>query len=220
MESVKDCKASRKVRATAWKVRLVMGWGRFRQPTWSQCEIDHLKAHKTDSVNQLSGYLGKSRAAINNKLIELETGKAPDKKKSKRTNIGKRKDLGDLFVRSSWEANVARYLNYHGYSWEYEPHIFVFEGIKHGTTSFCPDFKVQNGWGHIWIEVKGQLDSQDKTRIRRFKKMFPDEFKRLQCIVGTEKTAAAKFFQLIGVPIMVTIFDLNKRYKDVIENWE
>ena len=53
-------------------------------------------------------------------------------------HIGKREDLNNLFVRSSWEANYARYLNWlvglgEIKSWEYEPEEFEFKTIKKGN---------------------------------------------------------------------------------------
>lgn len=91
---------------------------------------------------------------------------------------GKRKDIG-IFVRSAWEANYARYLNWlvaHGQikSWEYEPDVFYFEGIKRGTRSYLPDFKVENNDGSIeYHEVKGWMDKQSQTKLKRMKKYHP-----------------------------------------------
>lgn len=98
-----------------------------------------------------------------------------------RTKSGKREDLGSLFVRSSWEANYARYLNFlitqkQIISWEYESKTFVFEGIKRGTLSYTPDFRVlNNDASHEWHEVKGWMDATSKTRLKRFAKFFPNE---------------------------------------------
>jgi hypothetical protein len=51
------------------------------------------------------------------------------------------------FFRSRWEANYARYLEFqkqHGLilGWQHEPETFWFEGVKRGTCSYLPDFKV------------------------------------------------------------------------------
>lgn len=187
---------------------------------WSCCELDYLKAHRDEVVTQLSGYLGKSRAAVKRKLDELDGKVVEDKRSGKRTNIGKRADLGGLFVRSSWEANLARYLSYKGKQWSYEPEVFVFSGVKHGTVSYCPDFKVKYRNSYLWIEVKGQLKDSDKTRIRRFKKFYPDEFKKLRVVVGSPSTKAAKFFEEMGVPILYCVNDLNKQCKGKVPHWE
>lgn len=75
---------------------------------------------------------------------------------------GRRDDLGDIFFRSAWEANVARYLNFlaaqgQTHKWEYESETFWFDKIKRGVRSYKPDFKIwdtPNGEPYYW-EVKG-----------------------------------------------------------------
>jgi len=111
-----------------------------------------------------------------------------------RGKMGTREDLG-IYVRSSWEANYARYLNTlitsgEILSWEYEPERFVFEKIKRGCRSYLPDFKITDVDGSIrYVEVKGYLDQKGKTRIKRMKKYYPkirldvvdkDEYKKIQ----------------------------------------
>lgn len=185
--------------------------------TWSPVEVDYLKANReTIDINQLSLALAKSRNAVKNKLLELDGKLVVKKASKKRTNIGKRKDLGKFF-RSSWEANLARYLRSLNVGYEYEPKVFTFEGVKHGTVSYCPDFRTVDGQ---WIECKGFLDGKSKTQIRRFKKQYPEEFKKLMAVVGSPSTAAAKFFVSMGVPIFAHYNQLNKACKDTIPNWE
>lgn len=93
---------------------------------------------------------------------------------------GTRKDLG-IYVRSSWEANYARYLkwllaNDQIKAWEFEPITFYFEQIKRGTRSYCPDFRVtENSGKQVFHEVKGYLDPKSKTKLARMKKFYPDE---------------------------------------------
>ena len=184
---------------------------------WSIVEIDYLKAHRNDTdENQLSLALYKSRNAIKNKLLELDGKLKPKKASKKRTNIGKRKDLG-IFCRSNWEANTLRYLKDLGLKFQYEPEVFTFPGVKHGTVSYCPDIKLEDG---TWIEVKGFLDGRGKTQIRRFKKHFPKEFTKLKVIVASDKTAAAKFFQELNIPVFAYYNQMNKENKDRIPNWE
>ena len=93
---------------------------------------------------------------------------------------GYREDIG-LYVRSSWEANFARYLNLlveRGdiMRWEYEPRRFYFSGIKRGTTSYLPDFCLFFRDGHYeWVEIKGYMTPKSKTAIKRFLQRYPDE---------------------------------------------
>ncbi len=94
---------------------------------------------------------------------------------------GKAADLGDQFYRSLWERNYARYLNWllaqkRVAGWAYEPHEFWFPGIERGTRSYLPDFRVDALDGtHAWHEVKGWLDPQSKTRMKRMAQFFPAE---------------------------------------------
>lgn len=199
----------------------------FKIVTWSPVEIDYLKSHREDAIDQLSINLNKSRAAINRKLAELD-GKPVEKRGKTKfgTKIGRRDDLG-ISLRSTWEANVMRWLRLEGFEVLYEPRVFFFDGVKSGTVSYCPDFfvsgksvkhngiTIKNG---SWIEVKGYLKPQDKTRIRRWKKYYPEEFERLIAVVGSETTKAAKFFTEMGVPV-ISYNGLNKEFKDVIEHW-
>lgn len=189
------------------------------RPTWSPVEEQYLRDNLEVPVNQLTIALAKSRNAIKQKLDEF-AGKPQKKTFAKRSRIGKRQDLVtetfNGFFRSNWEANIARWLNYQKKKWTYEPEVFLFKEVKHGTTSYCPDFKV----GDHWIEVKGYIDTKGKTAIRRFKKYYPEEFKKLQAIVGSANTAAAKFFESEGIPIIGYISTINKEFKNIIPNWE
>lgn len=94
---------------------------------------------------------------------------------------GRRDDLGDIWFRSSWEANYARYLNLliklriveH---WEFEPKTFWFDGIRRGVASYLPDFSVKYRNDSVieWIEIKGWVTPKDKTKWKRMAKYHPD----------------------------------------------
>lgn len=93
-----------------------------------------------------------------------------------RAKGGKRADLGGLYVRSSMEANVARYLNFlkhHGQvdRWEYEPCEFEFP-IRRGNRFYKPDFAVweKGAVEPVYWEVKGWMDAQSKTKLKRMAK--------------------------------------------------
>lgn len=93
-----------------------------------------------------------------------------------RTFGGKR-----CYFRSAWEANYARYLQWikergEIKDWIHEPYTFWFPGIKRGTVSYLPDFKVlEDDNTHYWIEVKGYMDPKSKTKLARMKQFFPEE---------------------------------------------
>ena len=78
-----------------------------------------------------------------------------------------------------WEANWARYLNFlllHGEirSWDYEPDTFWFEGIKRGTRSYTPDFRITENDGRVvYHEIKGYLDRESRTKLSRMALYHP-----------------------------------------------
>jgi hypothetical protein len=83
------------------------------------------------------------------------------------------------YFRSLWEQNYARYLQFlkeqgHIMDWEYEPETFWFDGIRRGANNYKPDFRVTDKTGAIeYREVKGYLDSESKTKLKRMKKYHP-----------------------------------------------
>jgi len=94
---------------------------------------------------------------------------------------GRREDIGQIWFRSSWEANYARYLNLLVKmkiveQWDYEPQTFWFEGVKRGVVSYLPDFRVcyRNDPRPEYIEIKGWITQKDRTKWARMKKFHPD----------------------------------------------
>jgi hypothetical protein len=114
---------------------------------------------------------------------------------------GRRADLENTYFRSSWEANYARYLNLllsrgEIKSWEYEPHIFRFDGVKRAPLSYTPDFRVVDKDGVVaWHEVKGWMDSKSRSRLKRMAKFYPEE--RVIIIAKEEYKEIAKWSALI-----------------------
>lgn len=118
---------------------------------------------------------------------------------------GFRDDIG-FYVRSSWEANYARYLNYliekkEIIRYEYEPETFWFETIKRGVRSYLPDFKVYKNDGSIeYHEVKGWMDDKSKTKLKRMAKYHP----QIKIVLIDQKAYN----------------EIKKINKEIIENWE
>lgn len=134
------------------------------------------------------------------------------------SKAGKREDLGGTFVRSSWEANVLRWLNHEGRRWEFEAKTFYFDEIKRGTRAYTPDiWLIDEG---LIIEVKGYLRPTDKTKIKRLKKYHPNEFAKLVAITKNANVEATKFFKAQGVPILAYYEDLVREYSHKIPYWE
>lgn len=94
------------------------------------------------------------------------------------THGGRREDLG-IYVRSTWEANYARYLKWlvsRGdiTCWEYEPEPFAFPKIKRGTRFYIPDFRVTNPDGSVeYHEVKGYMTPRAATALKRMARYYP-----------------------------------------------
>lgn len=92
---------------------------------------------------------------------------------------GRRQDLGNIYFRSSYEANYARFLNLlvrlkEIKGWKFEPDTFWFEKIKRGVRSYTPDFKIFNNDNSIeYHEVKGWDYPRGKTARKRMAKYYP-----------------------------------------------
>lgn len=114
--------------------------------------------------------------SMHGRMVRGEVPPAP----SRRGKGGARADLGGLYLRSRWEANYARYLNFLVSKgeialWEYEAHTFIFEAIKRGCRSYTPDFRVELNDGTVeWHEVKGWMDQPSRTRLARMARYFPE----------------------------------------------
>ncbi len=88
--------------------------------------------------------------------------------------------IGDrlIYFRSKWEANYGLYLEFLKKNgdikdWTYEPQPFYEFPIKHGTTRYLPDFRVDNLDGTFYLcEIKGF--EQGNVKLRRMSKYFPN----------------------------------------------
>ncbi len=108
---------------------------------------------------------------------------------------GFREDIGH-YVRSRWEANFARYLNYMGMPYEYEPKTFSLSD----TLTYTPDFRIHHHGIDIYIELKGWMSDKCKQKIDTFRIVCPNEH---LLVVGADKYKA-----------------LAKVYEPIIPNWE
>lgn len=96
-----------------------------------------------------------------------------------RIKRGRAGDLGATHYRSSWERNIARWLNWRKEkgeitAWAYEPQTFVFSGVSRGAVSYLPDFRLTYPDGSVeWLEVKGRETSVDRTKYKRMKQFYP-----------------------------------------------
>jgi hypothetical protein len=93
---------------------------------------------------------------------------------------GIRADLG-IYLRSTWEANWARYLNLgiaKGIiaSWQYEPQVFTFpDDADAEVKSYTPDFLVRMADGtEVYHEVKGWMTTRYRRAIDLMRATYPD----------------------------------------------
>lgn len=120
--------------------------------------------------------------AVSDRMSALAASR-PAENAYSRTKSGFRDDIG-IFVRSAWEANYARYLNWlqargEIERWEYEPETFWFEKIKRGVRSYKPDFRIYESGSTYYVEVKGWMDPKSATKLRRMAKYHPGTEVRL-----------------------------------------
>jgi len=124
---------------------------------------------------------------------------------------GLREDLG-IYVRSKMEANILRYYNLINVNWFYEPREFRFEKIKRGVRYYKPDIYLA-GKLRQFIEVKGSYFSPtDRTKLKRFKKYYPDEFSRLRFIIPDKYSRSV----VNGETITFLLDALGVRFEDII----
>ena len=183
------------------------------------CQLYSAQKSISENINNL---LKSDRGA---KALHLKFSTGEKKYGLKTPPIGSRtgfykkgfaKDLG-VSMRSGWEKNFARYLNAEKIIWEFEPKLFIFDGVKKGNLSYLPDFYLPKD--DIWIEVKGFLRPQDKIKIRRFQRFFPEEFKKLQVVINSKNSKVYEFYHNMGIKVFVFYGDLKKQ-KNAIPGWE
>lgn len=131
-------------------------------------EFEHYKKRKPKYCSRICASVNSYR---NNNQVN---------KGVQRGHGGKRIDLNNMYFRSSWESNYARYLNFlikqkQIKKWEYEVDTFEFHKIKKGTRFYTPDFKVfDNNDNFVYHEVKGWMDDKSITRAKRMEKYYPE----------------------------------------------
>ena len=138
---------------------------------------------------------------------------------------GYREDL-DIYVRSRMEANILRYYKFIKVKYIYEPQEFEFHKIKRGSRFYKPDVHLLGQ--DKFIEVKGWFTDSDKTKLRRFKKYYPEEFAKLEFIIPDKYSRSKangetiKFLcddLRIDFDEIISYKDMEK-YRALIPGWE
>lgn len=138
---------------------------------------------------------------VNSLRSAIKNGKAHESTQFtfSRGRGGFRTDLG-IYVRSSWEANIARVFNYLGILWNYEYRRFKFSDVGDGVLSYCPDFYLAGN--DIWVEVKGWMDEKSIIRLSKMREYYPEEYSKLYLIDEQE------------------YLNIKKEYANKIAEWE
>lgn len=144
-----------------------------------------------------------------------------------RIKKGPAKDLPEPFdkimFRSGWERNFARILCKRGIVWDYEKLVFTFSVNKEGKPyktkpyQYMPDFH-EIKTGVIW-EIKGYFRSEDKSKIKRFKALYPEDFKRLKVCLSKANKKAIAFYQSMDIEVTL-IEDLKEEWQNKLDIWE
>ncbi len=135
------------------------------------------------------------------------------------TKTGARADLGGIVARSSWEADVMRTLQLWKVDFLFEPRVFEFPVDARGKMSaYLPDIYLPKT--DEYIEVKGMLDPRGRQKLRKFKKHYPEEFKKLTVIISKSNKANKLFFKKLGVENVLYIEHLSKLFAKKILLWE
>lgn len=108
---------------------------------------------------------------------------------------GTREDIGH-YVRSRWEANICRWLNFLEIKYQYEPDTFSLTD-EQTRLEYTPDIKIAN---KVYLEVKGWETKNFKRKKRLMAAQHPDVF---IVQIGEDKYKA-----------------MSKMYKDIIPGWE
>jgi len=108
----------------------------------------------------------------------------PPKETKTYTKAGYREDLGH-YVRSSWEADMARVFRHLGWEYQYEPQTFELS-TETITLTYTPDFYVPEQ--ETFYEIKGWMDRASAEKLALFREQYPE----LNLVV-IDKTLFAEF---------------------------
>ncbi len=136
----------------------------------------------------------------------------------------------DYTFRSGWERNFARWLVIKNLDWTFEEFNYPMK-INPDTNKwyprkpwgYLPDF-LEVGSNTIW-EVKGYFRAADRSKMRRFKKHYPEDFSRLKVCLSKSNKTAQKFYKKMEIPF-IYYEDIEKEYKSLCkqlkqsDNWE
>ncbi len=198
---------------------------RFNQVKCKQCGKIVGADHEIKTIERcLVCHKGKKAPKINtaSPFAKVKKGPANDLPKKYRDK--------NYDFRSGWERNFARWLCLKGINWTFEEFNYPMKidpktgkWYRNKPWGYLPDF-LDIDSGTIW-EVKGYFRSKDKSKARRFKKHYPDDFKKLKVCLSKNNKVGYKFYSKMGIPI-IFIEDVKIEYHSLIaekkkpNNWE
>ena len=167
-----------------------------------KCPSCHSGKPKKKRTNTLSGSFSKTKKG---RLMDLP------------------KEYQNYSFRSGWEMNFARVLVAQKKEWTYERMSFTFtqnpktnKPYTRKPWVYIPDFYEVEA-DTLW-EVKGYLRPADRSKMKRFKVNYPEDFKKLKACLSKSNKSAIAFYKHLGVP-MVYYETLKAEWADKV-NWE
>lgn len=138
-----------------------------------KCLALGIEFHKlAPRINELTkSKMRKPHTFVNKKLWREHLKSRPSSSKGKtnhNSSWSKRVPFNGITFRSSWEAYFAKLMLDRNIPYIYEPQRFDL-----GDITYLPDFYLPTY--NLYIEVKGYMDEQSKTRIDRFRELYPDK---------------------------------------------
>lgn len=175
------------------KAKLNKAMEKIHTPSAHQKLSNSLKGRKLTDEHRLKISKVRIEKGLSKGKNNPMYGKSP--KNTKGFKSGFRKDIGH-YVRSSWEANFARILQYLNKNYKFEPDVFELIDKDKNELTYRPDFKV----GDKYYEVKGFWYDDAKEKFELFKQQYPEiEIE----VINNEKYKKLK-----------------NAYKDKIKEWE
>lgn len=81
---------------------------------------------------------------------------------------GKREYYKGICMRSSWEVNIAKWLDKQNWGWLYEPKRFILKNKTYLPDFYLPDL-------NVYWEIKGWFHERHQETVRQFRELYPYE---------------------------------------------
>ena len=139
--------------------------------------LNNLYTNQEKSIRKIAKILNCSSGTVSNYLhkYNIPIRPIPGCGKGKNNlNYGKSRShgkctcYGGIWMRSSWEVELAKWMDKNNIKWEYECKRFILK-----DRTYLPDFYLPEK--QLWHEVKGWFHEQHQETIRQFREMYPQE---------------------------------------------